>query len=132
MRAIMKPRYWHIPVCSIVGAGIFSLADFACLRNCGELSGLKEIWALAVLVPMLCGAAVTLGAGGAALGSRVIGAAICGGLIAVLYMGISSILGGAEMSEIAAGGLWRVFLFTILSAFGVLLTEIWLPEPGGR
>ncbi len=132
MRATIKPRYWHIPVCSIVGAGIFSLADFACLGNFGELSGLKEIWAFAVLVPMLCGAAVTLGAGGAALGKRVIVAAICGGMIGVLYTGISAILGRAEISEIAAGGLWWVFLFTIFSAFGVLVTEIWLPEPGGR
>ena len=132
MRAAMKPRYWHIPVCAIVGAGIFLLADFACLGNLGEPPGLTEIWALAVLVPMLCGAAVTLGAGGAALGNRVIGAAICGGMVAVLYTGISSILGRIEISEIAAGGLWRVFLFIILSAFGVLLTEIRLPEPRGR
>jgi hypothetical protein len=132
MRAALKPRYWHIVLCAIAGSGIFSLADFAYLRNLGEPPGLKEIWGLAVLVPLLCGAVVTLGAGGAALGNRIIGAAICGGVVGVLYTAMSGILGTIGVDEMATGGVWRVFVFTILSAVGVLLTELKLPEPRVR
>jgi hypothetical protein len=132
MRATMMPRYWHIVLCAIAGSGIFWLADFAYLRYLGELPGLKETWALAVLVPMLCGAAVTLGAGGAALWKRIIGAAICGGVVGVLYTAVSAILGyGGPIGvrEIATGCVWRVFVFAILSTMGVLLTELNMPEP---
>ena len=132
MRAALKPRYWHIVLCVIAGSGIFSLADFAFLRNLGEPPGLKEIWGLAVLVPVLCGAVVTLGAGGAALGNRIIGAAICGGVVGVLYTAMSGILGTIGVGEMATGCVWRVFVFTILSAVGVLLTELKLPEPRVR
>jgi hypothetical protein len=132
IRAKMKPRYWHIVVCAVAGSGIFSLADFVYSKNLGELPGLKETWALAVLVPVFCGAAVTLGAGGAALGNRIIGAVICGGLVGVLYTAMSAILGLIGGAEMATGCLWRVFVFTILSAVGVLLTELKLPEPRVR
>jgi hypothetical protein len=119
-------------LCVIAGSGIFSLADFAFLRNLGEPPGLKEIWGLAVLVPVLCGAVVTLGAGGAALGNRIIGAAICGGVVGVLYTAMSVILGTIGVGEMATGCVWRVFVFTILSAVGVFLTELKLPEPRVR
>jgi hypothetical protein len=132
IRAAMEPRYWHIVLCAIAASGIFPLADFAYLRNLGELPGLKVMWGLAVLVPMLCGAAVTLGAGGAALWKRIIGAAICGGVVGVLYTAVSVILGyggPTGVGEITTGCVWRAFVFTIFSTIGVLLTELKLPEP---
>jgi hypothetical protein len=132
MRASLKSRYWHIVVCVIVGSGIFSLVDLTYLKNLGELPSLKEIWWIALLVPALCGAAVTLGAGGAALRNRIIGAAICGGVIGLLYTVMSAFVGPIEARAMATAGLWRVFLFTILSAVGVLLTEMKLPEPKAR
>jgi len=135
IRAAMNSRYWHIVLCAFAGSGIFLLADFAYLRNLGELPGLKEIWALAVVVPVLCGAAVTLGAGGAALWKRIIGAAICGGVVGLLYTTVSAILGYGgpiEVGEMATGCVWRVFAFTIFSTMGVLLTELKLPEPRVR
>ena len=135
MRAEMRPRYWHIALCAVAGLGIFGVADFVYFVSLGKLPSLKEIWGLAVLVPLLCGAAVTLGAGGAALSKRIIGAAICGSVVGVLYTIESTIPGyGGPMGfgEIAADCLWRVFIFTILSTFGVLLAELKLPEPSVR
>ena len=132
MRAELQPRYWHIALCAIAGSGIFWLADFIYLRNLGELPGLNEIWGLALLVPLLCGATVTLGAGGAALSKRVTGAAICGGVIGVLYTILSQILGHVGpigFGETAASCFWRVFVFGIFSAIGAILTELKLPEP---
>jgi len=132
MRAEMRPRYWHIVLCAIVGSGIFVFTDFAYIEKLGELPRLKEIWWLAVLVPALCGAVVTLGAGGAPMWKRVIGAAACGGVVGVLYTAVSAMLGyGGPFGtgDIVINCVWRVFIFTILSVIGMLLTEIKLPEP---
>lgn len=135
MRAAMQPRYWHIALCAMAGSGIFGLADFAYIRKSGELASLKEIWWLALIVPVFCGAAVTLGAGGAAMWKRVIGAAVCGGAVGVLYTGVSVILGYGGLigvGELVTNCVWRAFVFSILSTVGVLLTEVKLPEPRVR
>jgi hypothetical protein len=132
VRSARRPRYWHIVLCAIVGVGIFGLADSAYLRILGALPGLKEIWWLVALVPMLCGVAVTLGAGGAALSKRIIAATVCGALVGILYTAVTAILGYGGtigVGEIATSCVWRVFIFTILSVIGVLLTEVNLPEP---
>jgi len=132
VRAEMPPRYWHIALCAVVGLGIFGIADLFYLRRVGELPGLNEIWWLAVLVPLLCGAAVTLGAGGAALSKRIIGGAICGVMVGAFYTGVPAIIGHAGpigFGEMATRCLWRVLVLTILSTIGVILTELKLPEP---
>ena len=135
IRASMRPRYWHIVLCALAGTWIFGLVDFAYLKNLGELPDLRKIWWLVALVPMLCGAAVTLGAGGAPLSKRIIGATACGGLVGLLYTAMSAMLGHGSLigvGEIATGCVWRVFIFTILSTIGLLLTELKLPEPRAR
>ncbi len=131
LRASLKPRYWHIALCAIAGAGIFGYVDFAYLSNPGNLPGLKQIWPVAVFLPMLCGSIVTLGAGGATMTKRVIGAATCGILIAVLYTVVTATLGHGDLStgEIAISCAWRNFVFIIMSVLGMLLTELNLPEP---
>jgi hypothetical protein len=135
LRSGMQPRYWHIAVCAIAGLAIFGLVDYFYLWKSGAVPGLKEMWVPAVLVPLLCGAAVTLGAGGASLPKRIIGAALCGGMVGILYTAETAILaanGLIGINEIATAGVWRVFIFTILSAIGVILTELNLPEPALR
>jgi hypothetical protein len=132
LRAEMPPRYWHIALCAVVGLGIFGIADLFYLRRFGELPGLNEIWWLAVLVPLLCGAAVTLGAGGAALSKRIIGGAICGVVVGAFYTGVPGIIGHAGpigFGEMATRCLWRVLVLTIFSTIGVILTELKLSEP---
>ena len=102
------------------------------LNKFGELPHLKEIWFVSLIVPLACGATVTLGAGGAMIWNRVIGAVICATAIGIFSTLISAILGTAEaigFSEIAVVCLWRIFVFTILSVVGLLFTEINLPEP---
>jgi len=133
MRASIKRRYWHIPLCALAGSGILGLFDFLFLRQSGVLPELRQIWWLAMAVPLLCGAVVTLGAGGAGLGRRIIGAALCGALLGALHTALSATMshGGApDMDWIALAAIWRMFLFTIFSAVGAVLTELKLPEPG--
>ena len=132
MRSAMEPRYWHIIVYAILGTAILGFTDFIYLRNLEVLPNLIEIWPLAVLVPMICGAAVTLGAGGATMVKRIIGAVVCGMAVGVFYTGVTATLdygGTIAASDIVTGCVWRVFLFCVLSVFSVLVTEINLPEP---
>ena len=131
-RATLKPRYWHILLCIITGSAIFILADWVYYTRFGELPGLWTMWPLAVIVPLLCGSVVTFGAGGTPLWRRSISAAVCGACVGVLYTVISPVLGyntPIDIAEIAVNCVWRVFVFTILSVVGMLLTELNLPEP---
>jgi len=133
LRALMKPRYLHTVLYAVLGAALFAGADVLYLNYFRELPDLKKIWPLAVLVPLLCGALVTMGAGGASMVKRIIGGLVGGlavGALApaahvVLITGPTVPAAGA----VAVMGAWRVFIFSLFSVAGVLLTEISLPEP---
>jgi hypothetical protein len=134
-RAEMEPRYWHIILCAIAGLGIFILADFVYLENSGALPNLGEIWALVLLVPLFCGTLVTLGAGGAAITQRIVGASLWGILVGMLYTVATVMIGydgTIRLVEIGSIFLWRVFLFSIVAAIGVIFTELLLPEPSSK
>jgi hypothetical protein len=127
-RALQKPRYWHAALCAAATAGIFVLADFIYLRNLGENPGLRDIWWLVILSPLICGAVVTLGCGWAALGKRIATAAVSGILAGAIYAGASFLL--SHDGGIAANCIWRMFIFAILSTIGAIITELKLPEQG--
>ena len=136
-RVAMQPRYWHIVLCAIAAVALFVMVDYYYMHQSGSLPDLRQIWAAALMVPMLCGVAITLGAGGAAMWQRVVGAALCGMTTGVFSIIISAGFGTGNlvgMSEIAVNSIWRAFVFTIVSIIGVLLTEINLPAPeiGGQ
>ena len=132
MRADMQPRYWHVILCAVAGTGIFVSADWLYMDQLGALPGLKVIWGFAVIVPLLIGTVVTLGAGGAALWKRIAGAALCAVAVGVFSAIVSGLFGTSApvgASTIAITGIWRAFAFTMISVLGVLLTEIKMPEP---
>ncbi len=131
LRATLPPRYWHIGLCLIAGIGLIVTADLYHLNKFSELPHLKEIWFVSLIFPLACGATVTLGAGGAVIWNRVIGAVICAAAVGVFSTLISAVLGTVDtigISEIAVVCLWRIFIFSILSVVGLLFTEINLPE----
>jgi hypothetical protein len=73
-----------------------------------------------------------LGAAGADIRQRIIGAVLCGVVVGVSSPIVSAALFSASqigISQIAVNSLWRFFAFTIFSVIGVLVTEINLPEP---
>jgi len=132
LRTSMEKRYWHIGLCAVAAAGIFGIADFAYYRSVGDLPDLKAIWWLSVLVPLVCGAVVTLGCGGATLGKRFVSAAVCGVAVAVFYTALSAMLGhsgGITAAKIVASCMWRIFVFSLFSLLGVIITELMLGDP---
>ena len=134
-RATLQSRCWHIILCAVIGSAILGITDFIYVNKWGALPTLKDIWWLALMMPLLCGAVVTLGAGGASISKRVIWGAVCGGALGVLFTAISKIIGyegQVEAGELMTRGVWSVFLFTIFSAMGVLLTEVSADEPKTR
>ena len=136
-RATLPPRYWHVLLCALAGSAIFVMVDFIYYTHYAELPGLRAVWFIVLAIPLICGSVVTLGAAGASLGNRIISATACGALIGVLYGVLAPVLVNnvhIEPSDIAINCVWRIFVFTILSIIGVLLTELKLPEPeiGGR
>ena len=87
---------------------------------------------MTIFIGLVCGAAVTLGCGGAALARRIITAAVCGIAVGFSYTAVSAVLsynGGFEAGWLAMACVWRVFVFTILATIGAILTELTLPDP---
>jgi hypothetical protein len=135
LRSAMQPRYWHVALCAIAAMAIFVGVDLFYLNQSAGLPGLKQIWGFALVIPLICGVAVTLGAAGADMRQRIIGAVLCGVVAGVSSTIISAALvSGVQIgiSQIAVNSLWRVFVFSIFSVIGVLVTEINLPEPEAR
>jgi hypothetical protein len=125
-RAQQKPRYWHAGLCAVVGAAIFAAADQIYFNILSTVPALKNIWWLAILVPFVCGSIINYGCRGAGLMKRVATAAVCGFITALAYTAVSILSFGAELgaSSIASGCVWRIFIFTIFSSFGAILTEL--------
>jgi len=133
IRASLRPRYWHVGLCALTAAGVFGLVGYSHVSLAGRLPALREHWWLVIAVPLLCGALIALGSGGAALGKRIAAAATCGILTAILTALLSAAIartsqpGGAH--SVVVQGMWQVFIFTILSTVGAVMTELVLPEP---
>jgi hypothetical protein len=136
-RKALKTRSWHLALCVLLTVGIFGAADAFFLQQTGSVPDLKQIWWLTLLVPFLCGAFVTWGFGGAAMRKRIVGAAVSGAAAAALSIAVtaglsaSGALAAADVSTntIMANGIWRIFLFSIFSTLGALLTELKLKDP---
>ncbi len=130
LRASIKPRYWHVGFLAVVAAFGLVSVDYNYLNNVGNLPGLRDIWYLAALVPLACGALVTLGCGGAKLWKRIVAATICGITLGVLYPAVSATLVQRMAAvDIAKACALRVFIFAMLSTVGAIVTELVLPEP---
>jgi len=131
-RASLRPRYWHVPLCALGVALVFGFLDDRSFAIAGKLPSLGQFRELVVAMPLLCGAAVTLLAGGAALSRRILASVVAGFLAALLATAASLAIvriNGSPDASLLALGVWRVFIFTILSVVGTLLTELNLPEP---
>jgi hypothetical protein len=132
LRSAIAPRYWHIPACSCALAALLALVEYAFLRTAGRFPSLSDVWWAMAPLPLVCGAAVTLAAGGARLPKRFLGGVACGTIAGVLSAAAATVIqyqGGFVASAFAVHFVWRAFIFSLGSAAGVLLTEVMLPDP---
>jgi len=132
-RAKLKPRYRHAGVYAATIAGCMAFVDLSYIRQGGALPSNGEIWWLLAALPLLNGAVVTLGCGGAPVWRRII-AAVVGGIAAVtactiLVAVVRANEGGITPGMLAVTWMWRTFIFAVLSAIGAIITELRLGEP---
>ncbi|MHC4844182.1 MAG: hypothetical protein ACYTEE_10310, partial [Planctomycetota bacterium] len=131
IRAKMKSRYWHITLCALIPAVILITNEFYYLNYLGRQPGLKDIWWLLFLMPVLGGIAVTLGCKGAVMWKRIVASAICGCVIGTLFTATSIYIilnKGFENNGLMRYWALIIFIFSILSAIGAIITEMKLPE----
>lgn len=133
LRQEMKPRYWHVVVCALAGAAVFVAAESMYTSRVGELPTLRGIWYLAFFVPVVCGAVVTIGCGGADLWKRIVAAAACGLGVGMVYtvgtlvLGDGSTAGGVR--DIIQFTAFRLFVFSVFATIGAIVTELKLGSP---
>jgi len=133
-RKTIESRYWHLGLCAIAAVGLLVLAEFMYLANIGTLPQSKWWW-LGVLLPTACacGAATTLGCGGAELWKRLVGATACGIIAAIAFTSATALLFAGDVgigqTNLVTMGIWHAFAFAILAAIGAIVAELRLPEP---
>jgi len=114
----------------VLGAAGFTLGEALLRRSTSSEVGLREIWALVLFLPLLCGSLTTLAAKGTPLPARIGSAALSGLILAVLSTFFAFVLGWYTQGQAALiSGAWRVFLGSFGAIVGALLTEVFLPEP---
>ena len=133
IRARIKPRYWHVALYAVAAAGAIAMVDLFNIRHANMLPSPKEIWWLLAALPLLFGAAVTLGCGGAPVWKRIL-AATFGGIAAIiactaLVAAFCPDTAQIPLKDFAKACGWRAFIFAVVSAIGAIITELRLPEP---
>jgi len=132
LRAQQPSRWWHVPVWVVLGAAAFGLTQWIVASRTGQWPSLRDSWAATLVIPLACGAFITLGARGASFGRRIVGAAVGGVLLgsvaAGLGMGVANSLSLGIPSPVATW-IWHAFTATVFATVGALVTELLLPEP---
>jgi hypothetical protein len=136
LRAGLKPRNWHIPLCVLAGTAILGVMDVVYFKLQGFVPGFKNIWWIALWIPVFASTAAALWSGGSTLARRVLKGTACGALIGLLYAALNTALAGfvwpanqelvtgsAYLSRFALSAMWRVFLFSIVATVSALVAE---------
>jgi hypothetical protein len=130
-RAVKPSRLWHSLPLGVLGAAALVSTHYYYGQHIGSAPTIGDIWWAMLALPLLCGSVVTLSAGGATLGKRIIGATLSGVFAGLLFSVGALWLAGwtATPGGIIAGTVWKVFILAVLAPIGALATEITLPEP---
>jgi len=136
-RKDLKTRAWHIPLFVFSGLVALAVIGWIYILQTGLLPSLKNIWWIAVWIPLLMGAAITVWAGGAKLSKRILMSAAGGTALALCYAFLETAMrvfvfpSGNEvlsalqfLARVGISSLWKTFLFTFLAIVSSLITEI--------
>ncbi len=136
LRFQQKPRTWHwIPVV-LVGLCLLVSLELVSYYLTNVVPDFQRVWWAAVWIPVMTAAAVTTWAGGSSLGKRlglaVLSGAILGWLYAVGSALVQNVLILADapslsfpvlITQTAASGLWKAFIFGLIATITVLVVE---------
>jgi hypothetical protein len=135
IRALLKPRYWHVPLFAFVGSALLALSDWLTFQWKGHIPSFGEIWWLVIWLPVLTALVVSAWAGGAQLPQRILGGGLSGALTGFFYAISNSAFSAIFSAEaerifsthffgqIATSALWKMFLFTLLAVMAVFIFE---------
>lgn len=135
VRSRLRPRYWHAAALAAAGGGLLGTADWLYYSREAVLPRLIDMAVPAALLPLLLGAAVTLGAGGATLTRRITAALLCGVGTGLAYAAVSTGIGYSlelGLAHMPVESVWRLFVFGVIAPIGAALTELALPEPKAK
>ena len=131
IRSSKPSRIFHALPLAIGAAAVLAGTQYYFGQHIGRFPTLGNHWWAMLLVALLFGSLATLSAGGAALGKRVIGAALCGVATGVFFLLASQSLAGwiVPPDRVLSGTVWLVFALTVFAPIGAIVTEVSLPEP---
>jgi hypothetical protein len=130
VRSAYPVRYWHAIGCVVVAVAAFAFAYNSYLDDYWKLPKLRDFWWLVILAPIICGAAVTLVAGGAALWKRIIAATISGAAIGVFSTVAAAMLDHrATVSDLISLCAMHTFASAVLATIAAIVAEMLLPDP---
>jgi hypothetical protein len=124
----LKPRYAQAAMFALAGVLLLAGLDFVWFKANGTVPALKNVWWLALWLPALVAALVSRGAGGTALGRRILLGTASGMLIGLFYALANTFLpalygAASDTGKLAIKLLWHVFLFTLVAAIGAIIAE---------
>ncbi len=124
----LRPRYAQVGTWALAGTALLAGLDLGWFKSAGAVPALKNVWWLALWVPVFTGALISRGAGGAGLGRRILLGTAGGALVGVLYalantFAPSLYAGPADPSSLAVKALWHVFLFALVATVGAVIAE---------
>lgn len=135
IRARLKPRYWHVPLCALAGSALLALTDWSYFQWKGHILTFGEIWWLVIWVPVIAAILVSFWASGAHLSRRILTGGFSGVLIGLFYAILNSVFSTIFSLEVerlaisqileqtASSALWKMFIFTLLAVIAVLIFE---------
>ncbi len=130
-RKQQSKRYWHIGLATLAASLSFLGIDHLLFQKTGAIPGLLDIWWAIITIPLFSGAFITLFGGGLSLWKRIRGTLIFSTLTAICITGAALFIPAIPniLNSLVTNGLWRVFLFSIFSVIGLIITELLLPDP---
>lgn len=149
-RQYLSPQFGHVPLLSMIFAGILVGCEYWHWKQLNQISGLSGLWYLAMALPFLLGMFITLGCGGAKFKPRILAGTIGGAFLAVFsslllfsvfpWHGSTQAAGQTELAVVATytWGAWfittlgRLVLFPILCFLGALIAELALSDEQKR
>jgi hypothetical protein len=129
----LRTRYAQVGTWAISGTALLAGLDLGWFKAAGAVPALKNVWWLALWVPVFAGVLISRGAGGAGLGRRILLGTAGGALVGVLYALANTFVpplyaGALDPGSLAVKTLWHVFLFALVATIGAVIAETRRPK----